>query len=114
MNLNIYQWFLIMVSVLSAVAGASAQLTDLFGTGTAHLIVTMATFLNTMITAIMTPLVGNASMLKTVAALPGVDRVSINKQASASVAAVAVDPTQSKVGGTTPLDQTALKDIAKG
>lgn len=114
MNLNGYQWFLIVVSVLSAVAGGSAQLTDLLGAGTAHTVVTLATFLNTMITAIMTPLVGNASMVKTVAALPGVDKVQINTNASAEVAAVAVDPDQPKVGATSAQDRPALQQIAKG
>lgn len=66
------------------------------------------------LTAIMTPLVGNASMVKTVAALPGVERVWINTQATAAVAAVAIDPEQPKVGGSTPQAQTVLQDIAKG
>lgn len=114
MNLNSYQYFLIAVAILSAVSGMTAQFTDLFGAGPAHLIVTAASAANTLITAIMTPLVGNASMVKNVAALPGVDRVQVNTQATPAIAAVAVDPAQTKVGGGTDQDQTALKEIAKG
>lgn len=113
-NINIYQVFLIIVSVLSAVAGSTAQLTDMFGAGTAHTIVTVATFSTTLITAIMTPLVGNASMVKTVAALPGVTRVTVNTQALPAVAAVAVDANQPKVGAADPNDRAALQAIAKG
>lgn len=114
LGLNVYQWFLIIVSVLSAVAGATAQLTELFGAGPAQTIVTAATFANTIITAIMTPLVGNASMVKTVAALPGVSRVAVNEQASPAIAAVATDPAQPNVGPVTPEVRSTLQAIAKG
>jgi hypothetical protein len=113
-NLNVYQVFLIIVSVLSAFSGLTAQLTDLFGASTAHLIVTGASVLTTIITAVMAPMVGNASMVKSVAALPGVTRVMVNTQAAPAVAAVAVDPAQAKVGAANPADQAALASIAKG
>lgn len=112
--MNGLQVCLIIASVLSAVAGATAQLTDLFGASVAHVIVSAVTFANVILTAVMTPLVGNASMVKSVAALPGVSRIAVNEQATPAVAAVATDPAQTKVGGTSPQTQATLQQIAKG
>jgi hypothetical protein len=53
-------------------------------------------------------------MLKSVQAMPGVEPIRINAQASPSIAAVAVDPGQPNIGGTNAGVQEALKVIAKG
>lgn len=113
MKLNGLQWFLIIASILSATAGATSNLTDIFGPGLAHLIVSVAAFGNTIITAVMTPLVGNVAQIKNVAALDGV-KVRVTPDAAPSVAAVAVDPNQPNVGALNPTDRPALQAKAQG
>lgn len=112
--MNYIQMLLVLVALLGATAGSAAQLTDLFGATTAHTIVSAASFLTTIITAVMTPLTGNVNMLKTTAALPGVKVQVSAAQATPAIAAVAVDPDQPNVGGATAEDQVRLKQIAKG
>jgi len=46
--------------------------------------------------------------------MPGVSRVAINEQASQAVAQVAVDPTATKVGASSPDVRATLQQIAKG
>ena len=55
-----------------------------------------------------------AQQVKTVAALPGVDRVVLNTNASMAVAQVGTDAGQPKVGGADAATQATLKEIAKG
>lgn len=112
-KLNGLQWFLIVSSVLSAMAGATAQLTEIFGAGVAHTIVSVATFGNMMITAIMTPLVGNISQLKNVASLDGV-KVKVDTTVEPAIAKLAVDQTQPNIGAADPADRPKLQEIAKG
>lgn len=112
MNLN--QILAIILAVLGVLTISTAQLTDLFGAKLAHTIGALAGLISSILASVLAVITGNASMLKSVAALPGVDKVSINTQASAAVAAVAVDPQQPKVGATSAVDRPALQEIAKG
>lgn len=112
--MNITVILALAIAILGVVTGATGQLTDLFGATLAHTLVSASGLVSSILGAILMALTGNASMLKTVAALPGVDRVSINTQASSAVAAVAVDPDQPKVGATSAQDRPALQEIAKG
>lgn len=100
------------VVVVSVLMISTAQLTDLFGPTVAKSIVSAAAILNGILGGWVTLMSGQAGMIKDVAAMPGVSRVSINPQASSAVAAVAVDPTQPKVGGATPQVQEQLKAAA--
>lgn len=97
MNLNGTQLVLICAAVLSALSGATAQLTDVFGAGTAHLIVSTASLLNTLLTSILVPLTGQAAQVKAVQAMPGVEGITVNAKANSTLAQMALDPTQQKV-----------------
>ena len=114
MNLNALQILAIIIAILSFMSGATAQLTDLFGPLTAKTIVSAASFLGGILGSIVAVLTSQAAQVRNVAAMPGVSSIVVNPQASAAVAAVAVDPAQSKVGGATPDVQETLKAIAKG
>ena len=96
------QWLGIIVVILGAVAGGSAQLNNVVGPGVTQLLVSLATLLNTIMGGIIVNLGGQGQQIKDVAAMPGVDRVSINENASAAAAIVAVDPQQTKVGAVSP------------
>lgn len=55
-----------------------------------------------------------AAQVTQVAAMPGVERISVNAQANSTLASVATDPTQTKVGATSPDVRATLQTIAKG
>lgn len=111
-KLNGLQWMLIVLSALSWASGATAQLTDLFGASAAHTIITVVTSLNGLITAVMTPLVGNISQIKNVASLEGV-KVRVTPAADSATAKLAVDPAQPNIGALDPADRPKLQEIAK-
>lgn len=111
MNLN--QILAVSIAILGVLMASTAQLNDLLGTTVAHTIVSLAGLLNSIIASMLAVFTGNAGMLKSVAALPSVDRVQVNTQATPALAAVAVDPEQPKVGGTAQ-NRAELEQIAKG
>lgn len=53
------------------------------------------------------------AQVQQVAQMPGVTRIAVNEQASPALAAVATDPTQPKVGPTTPDVRSVLQATAK-
>lgn len=112
-NMTPLQWLIILMSFNSAVVGATAQLTDLFGPSVAHTIVSAVTFANTLLGAFMVPFGGQSAMVKNVLAMPGVEHLSVNAQASPTLASIAVDPTITKIAAT-PETKAQVSQIAKG
>lgn len=114
-NVTPLQWLIILLSVNSAVAGATAQLTDLFGANAAHLVVSGVTFANTIIGALMVPFTGQGAMVRNVLAMDGVQHIDVNGSANATLAAIAIDPLVNKIaptpGSVEKVTQTA-KDAA--
>lgn len=96
-NTTPLQWMIIFLSVNSAIAGASAQLTDLFGPHIAHYIVSAFTFANILIGAFMVPFTGQTAMVKSVLAMPGVERLTVNANSNPTLATIAVDPNVDKI-----------------
>lgn len=99
-NITPIQWLIILLSVNSAVAGATAQLTDLFGAMVAHDIVSAVTFANTIIGAFMVPFTGQSAQIHQVLAMDGVEHIDVNAKANATLAQIAVDPTVNKIAPT--------------
>lgn len=114
MNLTGKQLLLIVSAVLSALVAASAQLNDIFGPATAKSIISVIALMNTVLTSVMVALTGQASLVRDVAAMPGVSRVAVNENASPALAQVATDPAQPKVGAISPDVRPTLQAIAKG
>ena len=100
MNLTGKQVLLIIAAVLSALVAASAQLTDIFGPTVAKSIISAISLANTILTSIIAALSGQTSLVKDVAAMPGVERITVNGQANQALASVAVDDKQLKVAPT--------------
>lgn len=111
-NLTPIQWLIILLSLNSAVAGATAQLTDLFGANVAHYIVSAVTFANTLLGAFMVPFTGQSAQIRQVLAMPGVENLTINRQANATLAQAAVDPTLSKIDAV-EADKAKVAQIAR-
>lgn len=114
MNLNRNQLLAITIAVLSVTAASTAQLTDLFGAGVAKSIISAAGFLNGILSSVLAVITGQAGMVKDVAAMQGVEKISVNAQANSTLAAVAIDPSQPKVGGESAHTQSVLQETAKG
>jgi hypothetical protein len=113
MNLTGKQLLLVISAVLSALVAASAQLDIIFGPATAKAIISVISLANTVLTSVVVAITGQGSLVRDVAAMPGVARIAVNEQASPALASVAVDPNQPKVGATTPDARLVLTETAK-
>lgn len=112
MNLTGKQLLMIASAVLSALVAASAQLTDIFGPTTAKAIISVVSLSNTVLTSITAAISGQYNLVKDVAALPGVEKISVNAQANSTLATLAVDSNQAKIAAT-PKDLQAVAETAK-
>ena len=108
MNLTPAQTIALTISTLSVLAGASAQLTTLFGQIVAQDITTGCSLLAAILGGWIAVVTGQASQIANVAAMPGVTRISVNENAGVTLAAAAVDPAQQKVGPVSPEIRSTL------
>lgn len=114
-NITPIQWFLIFLAFLGALSGSTAQMTDLFGAVVAKDVASGASFLSSLISAILIPLNGQAAQVKSVASMPGIEKITVNAQATQTLAQVAVsnDPTAKKVEAL-PSVEAQVSNIAQG
>ncbi len=108
LNLNGKQIIQIVGVLISVAMVSTAQLTDLLGAPVAKTIVTIAGLLNMILQGITVSLTTQTAQLHDVAAMPGVDRITINANASPAAAAVATDKDQPKVGASSPEVRASL------
>lgn len=113
MGLTSKQWFQIISGTISGLITAGALFTTLFGQDMTLKIIACLGLVNITLASIGTAVSGPANLVKDVAAMPSVDKITVNTSASSSVAAVAVDPLQSKVGPAAGTRDT-METIAKG
>ena len=114
MNLTSKQWFQIVQAALSSLITAGALFQTLFGQDVTLKIIAVLGLANIVISSVGAALSGQANLVKDVAAMPGVSRISINDQANATLASVATDSGVAKVGATDPETRQVLIDKAKG
>ena len=108
------QWFQIVSGINGGLITGAALLQTLFGQDITLKIVAVLGIIGIIINSVGAVLSGPdspATQIKNVAALPGVEQIRVNASATNGVAAAAIDPTQPKVGATTPEVRAAL--IAK-
>lgn len=113
MNLNGKQIISIIGAVLSVLMISTTQLTDLFGSGVAKTVVTIAGLANTVLSSVMAAITSQTSQIKDVLSMPGVERISVNEKANQTLAQVAVDPTINKIAPTAA-SMDAVEATAKG
>lgn len=114
MNLNAKQIISIIGAVLSVLMVSSAQLTDLMGAGAAKSIVSIAGLVNMILGSVMAAISGTmpqGEQVKQVLAMPGVEKIDVNRNASPELAKLAVDPTVNKISAT-PDAQVAVANTA--
>ncbi len=112
MNLNARQIIAIVIAVLSVFSGSTAQLTDLFGSGIAKIMISFSSLATTTLSSVLAVISSQGSTIKEVASLPGVDKISVNKDANATLATLAVNPEQPKIAAT-PRDLQAVAETAE-
>lgn len=114
MNITSKQWFQIIQGINGGLITGAALLQTLFGQDLTLKIVAVLGIIGIIISSVATTLSGQANLVRDVAAMPGVERVSVNATANSTLASVAVDPEQNKVGASTPAARTVLLETAKG
>ena len=109
MQLNQNQILAIIMAILGVMIGSTAQLTDLFGPAATKEIVTIASLANSLLSSILVVITGQTGAVKTVLAMPGVEKISVNDKANQSLAAMAIDPNVNKIAPT----QAAMEQVTK-
>lgn len=107
------QWLGIVVLMNGVIIGGGSQLTDLVGPNITHKLVSIAGLGNMFLGGLVTMFSGQGTQVRNVAAMPGVEAITVNKLANAALASIAVDPAQLKVEAT-PQAQAAVNATAKG
>lgn len=113
MNLNVKQILAIFGAILAALMVSTTQLTDLFGPTVTKTIISTAGLIGLILNSITAAISGQGSIVKEVAAMPGVEPLRINANANQTLAALAFDPNQPKIGAT-PQDKVQVSNIATG
>lgn len=115
MNLNAKQIISIIGAVLSILMVSSAQLTDLMGAGAAKSIVSAAGLVNMILGSVMAAISGTMpqqEQVKQVLAMPGVEKIDVNRNASPELAKLAVDPNVDKISATPEAQITVSRTAA--
>ncbi len=98
MSITTAQIFQIGGLVVSTIAGAAATFSALgFSQNTVTAITALAAFAGIMWNGIGTILTGQAAVVREVAAMPGVTKITTNTSANEALRSVAADPNQPKV-----------------
>lgn len=100
MNLNSTQIMGLAIVVVSVLSGGASQLTTLFGQVIANDIIALALLANGILggfAMVLGRTPDQQTQVKTVLAMPGVERIDVNARASQELATMAVDPAINKI-----------------
>lgn len=117
-NLTSAQKLGLTIAILTFLAGASTQLTDVFAPlgSVAPVIVkeivSLANFGAGILAIVLTFATGQSQQVKNVQAMPGIEAITVNAKANPALAALAVDPTQDKIDAI-PAAAAAVAQAAK-
>lgn len=113
MNLTPLQWIGIVLIVNGAITGSVSELTDLLGASWAKHVISLATIGSAICGGLVTMFGGQSAQVRNVLAMPGVEKITVNTQANATLAQIAVDPALDKIE---PVPQASARvtAIAKG
>lgn len=105
------QWISIVLVVLGVLTASTAQLTDLFGEETAKLVISVASMANSALAGILAVLTGQSSTVREVQAMPGVEKIVVNREAGTTLATLVQDSKQEKIQAKKG-DEQAIEDTA--
>jgi len=102
MGLTSKQWFQIVSGIISGLITGAALMQTLFGQDLTIKIVAGLGIANIILSSVGAAVSGQSNLVSDVAAMPGVEHISVNANASPALASVATDPAQPKVGPASP------------
>ncbi len=97
MTLTRNQILAIVVAILGVLMASTAQLTDLVGPSATKTIQSIAGISSSIMASVLAIITGQSGIIKDASAMPGVEKITVNSQANATLATIAVDPSQSKI-----------------
>lgn len=97
MTITLKQWLAIVAAVLSAIAVATTQMTEIFGPTLAKSIMGAAGLLSTILNTVLAIITSQTGTVKDVQSMPGVEKITVNAQANSALASMAVDPANQKI-----------------
>ena len=112
LKLTQIQWIGFVIGAAGFLGGATGNLQVLFGPDGATYIAAACALTSGLAGVFLMATTGQSALVKTVTDMPGVDRITVNNQASPALATMAVDPTINKIGPSNGNIDT-LKAIAK-
>jgi hypothetical protein len=95
--MNAKQILSISLVVLGVLTASAAQLTDIVGPAYAKIIISASSMIMSTLAGVQGLISGQSSLVKDVQAMPGVEKIVVNKDANASLATLAIDPDQQKI-----------------
>lgn len=108
-NLSTVQILALILVILGAITGGTAQLTDIVGPNWTRVLVAAASLGTSVISGFVMVLTGQSNIVKSVQAMPGVDKIVVNEKANQTLAALAVDPSNAKIEATPQATQVVLE-----
>jgi len=99
-SLTPVQAIALVLVILGAVTGGTAQLDVIVGAALTKVIVAFASLSTTILSGWIMILTGQSGQLKAVQAMPGIESITVNAQANPTLAKMAVDQTQDKIEAT--------------
>lgn len=113
MTITNKQWFQIVQGVIGGLITGAALMQTLFGQDLTIKIVAGLGIANIIISSIGTALSSQGSDIKSVLAMPGVEKLTVNSQANQTLASIAVDPMVNKIAPTQAAESAVIA-TAKG
>lgn len=110
--MNAKQALSITLVVLGVMTASTSQMTEIFGVTTAKYIISIAGLLMSTLAGIQGVISSQGSLVKDVQAMPGIESIQVNKQANATLAALAIDPStkvEIKPGAEQAVNATAVR-----
>lgn len=111
LNLTPVQWLALIIVVLGAITGGTAQLNDIVGPAWTKVLVAIASLGTSVISGFVMVLTGQANLVRSVQDMPGVEKIVVNEKANAALATLAVNPSEAKII-TTPEATAAVQETA--
>lgn len=114
-NITGKQWLQILGSAISGLITGAALLQTLLGQDLALKAVAILGVANIILGSVVTSISGQAQLIKDVAAMPGIEKITVNQNANQTVAQVAVSsaPDARKVEALPSVEAT-VSNIAQG
>lgn len=112
LKLTQIQWIGFVIGAAGFLGGATGNLQVLFGPNGATYIASACGLASGLAGVFLMATTGQSALVKTVTDMPGVDRITVNNQATPALAAMAVDKAVNKVGPSNGNLET-LQAIAK-